>query len=75
MNTATAFRVGDHYSLQPDGKQCVEVTIGLADDVRIRSNTLGQQLVYRHGYPYGVSLTVALALGWCWLVEPESAEE
>jgi len=74
MNTATAYRIGDRFALQPEEKCAVAVTIALAEDVRIRSNTLGQQLIYKHGHPYGVTLTVAFALGWCWLLDGDPAE-
>jgi hypothetical protein len=43
------------------------------DDVYTGASAKGQQLFYRHHYPYGQTLEAALRLGWCWIIEPDDA--
>jgi hypothetical protein len=71
MKTANAYRLGESYQFEPpeiDGKL---VTLGLLDDVYAGTSAKGQQLFYRHHYPYGQTLEAALRLGWCWIIGEE----
>ena len=68
MRTATAYCLGDTYTLQPvDGAK--PVTIALAAGVRIGPSGLGRPLVFGPEATYGTTLDCAVPLGWCTVVE------
>lgn len=73
MKTVNAYRVGNSYQLEASEQAGEPITLGLLDDVYAGTSAKGQQLFYRHHYPYGQTLEAALRLGWCWVIEGEDS--
>jgi hypothetical protein len=69
MRTFTAYSLGDRYSFVPPAAHAERVTVALREGIEVREDRSGMIQVFLAGTPSGFSLTTALTLEWCSVLE------
>lgn len=69
MRTLTAYCLDDRYSFTPPDAGAEPVTVVLRDGMEVREERDGVLKVFRAGTPSGFTLTTALVLNWCTVLE------
>jgi hypothetical protein len=74
MNTITVYRTSDGYCLHPPDPLALPIPLALEEGVKVMHSAGGQLLAYLPRQVYGISISRALAEGWCRVAGPERPE-